>query len=444
MSKKLTKTVVETLEVKPKDYTAWCADLPGFACRVWPSGKKVFVAQYRLGGEGRRGKLRKVTIGTFGTLTVDQARAKAKEVLSKATLGEDVAAERQAKRAELTVAELCDEYLEACDKGLVHDSKGKPKKESTIYTDRGRIERHIKPLLGKVKLGEVDRKRIEGFMFEVANGKTAGVFKNDKGNRVAVTGGEGTAKRTVRLLGGIFTFAVRQGYLKTNPRFGMKIAGDRENERFMSAEEFARLGEVLHEAETVGLAWQTDGAKQSKHLPTNPENRRTPVDPFAVAAIRLLMLTGCRLREILHLRWRDVDLQRGLLNLPDSKTGKKNVILGQAAIDVLEGLRALRHNGECVIAGADPDKPRSDLKRPWERITRAAGLDGLRLHDLRHSFASAAAGAGLDLLVIGKMLGHKDPKTTARYAHLVDSAKARAADVTNAAIAAAMNGRVAR
>jgi integrase len=428
MSKKLTKTVVESFEVKDADYTEWCSGLPGFGCRVWPSGKKVFVAQYRLGGEGRRGKVRKVTIGQFGTLTVDQARVKAREILSKATLGEDVAAERSKKKTELTVAELCDEYLR---EGVAN------KKETTLLNDRGRIERHIKPRLGKMKIGELKRSDIERFMRDVTDGKTAVDVKTERG-RAIVTGGKSAATRTVRLLGGILTFAVDRGYIETNPRIGVKLPEDGASERFLSQAEFQRLGVTLHDAETVGLPWQTDDAKKSKHLPTSPDACRTAVEPAAVAAIRLLMLTGCRLREVLHLRWVEVDMQRGILNLPDSKTGAKKVILGKAAIDVLAGIERL---GAYVIAGADPDKPRSDLKRPWQRITRVAGLDGVRLHDLRHSFASAAAEAGFDLLVIGKMLGHSSTATTARYAHVVEAARARAADDTSAAIFGAMNAR---
>lgn len=420
---KLTKTAVEGLAALPSNYVAWDTDQPGFGVRVRANtGTKTFIAMYRVEGSGKQ---RMLTIAPVGKLTVEEARKEAKRAVAKAVTGEDVAADRQAKKVELTVAELCDEYLR---EGVAS------KKASTLLGDRGRIERHIKGLdLGKMKLGDVTRRDVERFMREVTDGKSAVV----EDGRHIVKGGKSAATRTVRLLGGIFTFAVDRGYIETNPRLGVKLPEDGASERFLTADEFARLGEVLVQAETVGLPWITDDAKKSKHLPTNPEDRRSPVDPSAVAAIRLLMLTGCRLREILHLRWQEVDMQRGILNLPDSKTGAKKVILGQAALDVL---RALYPDcaGQCVIAGADPDKPRSDLKRPWERITRAAGLDGLRLHDLRHSFASAAAEAGFDLLIIGKMLGHASTATTARYAHVVEASRARAADMTGDLISAAM------
>lgn len=438
---KLTKTAVEGLAARSVNYVAWDTEQPGFGVRVRANtGTKTFIAMYRVEGSGKQ---RMLTIAAVGKLTVEQARKEAKIAVGKAVSGEDVAAERQAERDELTVAELCKKYLEACDLGSIRNSKGEPKKASTLMGDRGRIARHIVPLLGKKKLGDVTSKVIAKFRDDVEAGKTAGTFVNKKGVEFTVTGGKSAATRTVRLLGGILSYAVAEGYIASNPRFGVKTAKEDASERFLTADEFARLGEVLMEAEKDGLPWDTDDAKKSKHLPTDPANRRTAVDPHAVAAIRLLMLTGCRLREILNLLWTEVDLQRGVLNLSDSKTGKKKVILGQAAIDVLEGLYPDR-TGECVIVGADPDKPRSDLKRPWERITRAAGLDGLRLHDLRHSFASAAVGAGYDLLAIGKLLGHADPKTTARYAHVVEQVRARAADDTSAAIAAAMNAGAAK
>jgi integrase len=153
--------------------------------------------------------------------------------------------------------------------------------------------------------------------------------------------------------------------------------------------------------------------------------RRTVLSPHAVAAIRLLLFTGCRLREILHLRWTEVDFERGLLSLPDSKTGKKSVILNAPALAVLADLPRI---GEFVIAGEAPDKPRADLRKPWEAVSRAADLKGVRLHDLRHSFASVGAGGGLGLPIVGKLLGHKNAATTERYAHLDTDPLRRASD----------------
>jgi len=251
MPQKLSQKLVEQLKPRQQEYVEWCAKLSGFGCRVRPSGAKSYIAVYRLGGSGRSGSLRKFTIGSSDKLSAEEARLKAAEVIAKASLGEDLAEERMAKKQEQTLAAICDEYLVACDKGLATDSRGNPKKASTLSTDRGRIDRHIKPLIGKLKITAIDRKSIEQFMFAVTTGRTAGSFRNEKGNHVTVRGGLGTAKRTVRLLGGILSYAVRQGYIEKNPRFGIKIAADNENERFLSAEEFSRIGKVLAEAEAL-------------------------------------------------------------------------------------------------------------------------------------------------------------------------------------------------
>lgn len=206
-------------------------------------------------------------------------------------------------------------------------------------------------------------------------------------------------------------------------------------ERFLSAVELESLGGAIREAETIGIPWQVDDSgPNAKHLMPK-ERRLTVLSPFATAAIRLLLFTGCRLREILNLEWNAVDFDRGMLHLPDSKTGKKSVVLNSPALEILTALPRL---GDFVIAAADPMQPRSDLKRPWTLVSRRAGLDGLRLHDLRHSFASVGAGAGLGLPVIGKLLGHASPSTTAKYAHLDNDPVRRATNAIGATIAAAM------
>ena len=201
--KRLTKTLIDASKPTDKDYVVWCADLSGFGCRIRKTGTKSFIAQYRVGG--RNSPARKVTLGAYGKLTVDQARKAAAEVLAKARLGEDVAETKAKQRAEMTVAQLCNEYLEdGCDH----------KKASTLLSDRGRIERHIKPLLGTKRIGQVKRGDIERFMRDVAKGKTAIDIKTKKHGRSRVTGGKGTASRAVELLGGIFSYAVARGYLE--------------------------------------------------------------------------------------------------------------------------------------------------------------------------------------------------------------------------------------
>lgn len=418
---KLNNGVVDRLDAHMTDYVTWCGGLPGFGVRVRPSGRKSFIVQYDF-----EGRTRKMTVGTFPTLTVDQARKKATELLAKVQLGEDVAAKPVAEENP-TIVELCDEYLA---KGCGH------KKASTMVSDRGCIERHIKPLLGNRRVKDLKRRHIEDFFSAVAAGETA-TDEVINGKRIIVKGGEGTARRTVRLFGGILTFAIGREYIADNPRKGVKIGKDNANERYLYGEELRRLGDALREAETTGLPWRFNEGANEKHRPKNAENLREVISPHAVAAIRLLLLTGCRLNEILKLEWSQVDLERGFLRLPDSKTGKKDVILGAPALKVLADIPRVKGN-PYVIVGEANGKPRSDLKRPWRRIIAHAGLSGLRLHDLRHSFASMGAASGMGLPIVGKLLGHASPSTTARYAHLADDPLRRASDSISGSIAAAM------
>jgi integrase len=222
-----------------------------------------------------------------------------------------------------------------------------------------------------------------------------------------------------------------------NPASGIEKFREEARERYLSEPELLRLGEAIREAETVGIPWVRKS--KSKHA-RKIVNRITNIGPHAAAALRLLIFTGGRLREILDLQWDHVDLQRGLLFLPDSKTGKKTIVLGVAALGVVENLPRV---GKFVIAGTDNDKPRADLQRPWALVSKRANLAGLRLHDLRHSFASVGAGSGFGLPVIGKLLGHSNSKTTERYAHLAADPLRRACDAISGSIARAMGEPVA-
>lgn len=215
-----------------------------------------------------------------------------------------------------------------------------------------------------------------------------------------------------------------EGY---NPVKKLERHREQGRERYLTAAELSRLGAALREADTVGLPWKVDEhGPKAKHLP-KPENRRTFLDPVAVAAVRLLILTGARLREVLHLRWSEVDSERGLAFLPDSKTGRKTLVLSNAAVSLLESLQ--RTGSTYVISGGRNGQPRADLKKPWAALCRYAKLEGVRLHDLRHTFASVGAGASLGLPIVGKLLGHSQPQTTARYAHLDADPLRAAADL---------------
>jgi integrase len=206
------------------------------------------------------------------------------------------------------------------------------------------------------------------------------------------------------------------------------------------SEELARLGDALRDSETVGLPYAVDETKlASKHAP-KAEHRRVKLDPFAVAAIRLLILTGARLHEILDAEWSQVDVERGVIFLADSKTGRKPIYLSATAQTVLAAIPRVKGNPH-IIAGALEEAPRADLNKPWRAVRQAANLDGVRIHDLRHSFASFGAGAPLGLPIIGKLLGHSQPATTHRYARLDADPMRRAAETIGATISAAMDGR---
>jgi integrase len=256
------------------------------------------------------------------------------------------------------------------------------------------------------------------------------------------------ANRVLAVVGSMYAWGAKHGLVLGgyNPAAGVEKNPEAGRERFLGTQELEHLGRTLRQAETEGIPWLVDEeSPTAKHLP-GAEYRRTILSPHAVAALRLLILTGCRLREILHLRWSEVDFDRGMLHLPDSKTGRKSVVLNAPALSVLE---AIPHLGEFVIAGrapskkGGPERPRSDLKKPWEAIRRVAGLKGLRIHDLRHTFASVGAGAGMGLPIVGKLLGHSQAATTQKYAHLDNDPLRRASNAIGETIAAALDGRKA-
>lgn len=390
-SLKLTKRTVDSLLPRSKGYIAYDDRLSGFGCRVTPNGVKSWVVEYRPGSGGRRVSKRRVTLGPITALPPEAARRGAREILAKARLGEDVASERAARRAAPTVAELADRYL--------REEIRPTRKASTTALYEIYFRRHILPEFGADRAIDLTHTDIAKLHRKI-------------GNKTPVT-----ANRIVTVLSGLLSWASKAGELPEDckPTKGVSKFREEGCERYLTVDELGRLGEALREAETVGLPWEVDESRKTvKHAP-KPENRRMKVSPFATAAIRLLLFTGCRLREILHLQWAEVDFQRGMLFLPDSKTGRKPVILSSPALAVLS---ALPQVSRFVIFGSHLLRPRHDLQRPWSAVTKRADLQGVRLHDLRHSFASVGAGSGFGLPIIGQLLGHRNLETTNRYAHL--------------------------
>ncbi len=409
---KISKQTVDALKCpSSKDRKfLWDSKVTGFGVCAFPSGKKVYVAQYRQHGRSHR-----VAIGEHGRLTPEQARSEAKKLLGRVETGADPIAERMAERAVRTFKAVADDFL------ALHVASKRKSRTAEEY--RNLLKNHVLPAIGSKRILDVRRAdvaRLHGKMQHVPY----------------------QANRALALVSAIWNWAARNGevVLADNPAKGIERYREHNREQFLTTEELARLGDVLRRAETRGLPYQVDDAKPKAKHARKPEDRIVKFDPFAVAAIRLLILTGARLREILGAQWRHVDLERGILFLPDSKTGRKPIYLSAAAQSVLASLPRIAGN-EHIIAGAKDGAPRADLNKPWRAVIKAAGLEGLRLHDLRHSFASFGAGASLGLPIIGKLLGHSQAATTHRYAHLDADPLRRAADQIGATIAAAMESK---
>lgn len=335
------------------------------------------------------------------------ARTEAQIILGMVARGEDPGEAKRKAKADTSVNELCERYLA---------EGARTKKASTLEMDRSRLNSHVLPLLGSKRVSHVSKSDIDRMMKDIAGGKTSKDVKTKSRGRSRVTGGEGVANRTLGMLGGIFEFAIQEGLRTDNPTRGVKKYRERKLTRFLSNEELARLGEALRTAETQG------------------------VNSFAIAAIRLLLLTGCRKSEILSLKWTEVDIGQGFLHLEDSKTGSRSVPIGAPARALLSELPRIAGNNH-VICGEGSDYYRG-LQKVWMKIRTNAGLDDVRLHDLRHSFASMGARSGESLLVIGKVLGHATANATGRYAHLSDDPVRTASEAISAQTNELLNPKV--
>jgi integrase len=379
--------------------TVWDAAVSGFGARRQKSTAVGYVLKYRT-TEGRQ---RWLTIGKHGgPWTPDTAREEAKRLLGDVAGGGDPATEKNAKRKSATVKELCDLYWKDAEAGRMLTRRRAPKKASTLITDKGRIERHIKPLLGALKVASVTREDIERFMHAVAEGKTATRAKTTKKHGLAnVRGGRGTASRTTGLLGAIFAYAVRHRMRSDNPVRGVMRFADGKRERRLSDSEYKTLGEALRKAETC--VW-----------------------PAAVAAARFLAMTGWCSGEALGLLWSEVDLGRRTATLVDTKTGRSIRPLSHAACSALS---CLSRTGDLVFPASRGEGRLAGFPKFWAKIAKLGALPAeVTPHVLRHSFASLAADLGYSEPTIAALVGHKGRTITSRYVHAADAVLLASAD----------------
>ena len=405
---KLTKRVVDGAAPDPngKQLIIWDTEVKGFALRVTPAGAKSYILTYRTAA----GRERRITIGKHGSpWTCEDARIKAGDLQRAVAEGRDPMEDKADAKAALTIKELADLYL-------AEGPAEKPnKKASSWKADMSNIRRHIVPLLGDKLVKSITQADVARFQRDVAAGKTATDEKTGFRGRAIVEGGKGTAARSLAVLGAMLQFGMGRGMLPSNPAKGVKLYQGETKERFLSESEVARLAEAL-------AAMEGEGG----------------INPIMAASVRLLLLTGCRKNEVLGLRWDWVDFERSCLRLPDSKTGAKVVPLAAAALEVLGGLP--RTSG-WVLPASSGEGHVIGLPKTWEKLRDRAGLPGLRLHDLRHSFASFAVADGATLFMVGKVLGHKQARTTEGYAHLASDPVQQLANRTANRISAAMKGR---
>ena len=369
---KLTKRSVESFEVREASYFEWDTEIKGFGCRIMPSGTKTYQVQYRKGGRTRR-----ASIGRHGNITADQARNRAKEIMGELSKGANPVEEIAQHRRSPNVSALCERFFE--------EHAIERCKPTTQGEYRRAIDLFINPAIGSFKIVDVERKDIAELHHR---------FRHKPYQ----------ANRTLGVLSKMFNLAEVWGLRPdgSNPCRHVPKYKEKKRERFLSQNELQRLGQALSDSRAEGT--------ETIHV---------------IAAFRLLLLTGCRLGEIQTLRW-DYITDSGM-ELPDTKTGARRIPLPQAARAVLSALPREAGN-PYVIAGSVAGKYATDLQKPWRRIRKRAGLEDVRIHDLRHTDASNAVSSGMPIQMVGRLLGHSQIQTTMRYAHLADDPVRRAAE----------------
>lgn len=413
----LTKRSVDALKPSAdSDYFVWDDELPGFGCRVYPSGKKVYVLKYRLGG--RAGRQRRRKLGAHGVVTPEEARRNARALLGSVAKKEDPHAESDRARVATRVSEVIDSYLRNVD------AKKKP---TTAKEYRRLFKKHIVPAIGTMPLVDVTPAVVGRLHHKLS--KTPVL-----------------ANRVLARLSTFFAWCHDRHVLDraiANPCASVEHYREEASERFLSSVEIARLGQALTKAAIEGLPQPTNRSRKpatgstAKHRAMTTAGKPLPANPLAVGAIRLALLTGMRRGEVLGLRWSEISKEYGMIQLADSKTGRKPVPLGAAALALLDSLPRMK---DCpfVFPSAKGKRPLESVRRVWDAVRHESKLNEVRFHDLRHSFAASLAESGESLLLIGSILGHRDVRTTDRYAHLADDRRRAAADATAARLAEAM------
>jgi integrase len=395
LNMKLTKRAIDALKPDGLDHVHWDDELRGFGLRIKQSGLKSFLIQFR----NRQGRSRRLTVGQYGRMTPDEARREARRLLSDVERGLDPAEQQLQQRNAITVGDLCREYLAAADAGLVIGRKGLPKKASTLEIDRGRITRHIIPLLGKKPLKDLTSADVKRFLEAVMSGKTAARVKTKARGLARVTGGPTAAVRVVGLLGGMLSYAKEHGYIEHSPVRGVRKPSDNRRSFRLGPEGYRSLGTALEAAERRGEHWQ------------------------ASAAIRLIALTGCRRSEIVNLKWSEIDSENACLRLGETKTGASIRPFPKSAQRLVAGVK---RRSEYVFPGVSRDDMSyaSVFPKAWRRIVGTSYSP----HGLRHAYASAAHELGLGELTIKALLGHARIGVTRGYITTVDSLLLEAAE----------------
>lgn len=413
-SLRLTKRIVDAAPAEAKVYIIWDADLPGFGLRIQPSGAKTFIASYRI-GTGRGAKQRRVNIATTKAMSCEMARREAQTYIASARLGVDKREEIETHEndtGDVTVADAIGIWRE--EAATRNRRTGKPRKAKNVQSDIARLEAHVVKLIGKRKIASLTKRDVEKLRDDITEGKSACVVKTKKHGVRRVTGGAGTATRTMRTFKSVLAYMKDKHLVEENVALGVKLQPDGQSERYLTLEEASAIGNRID-------AWEQAGRRLT-----------------GLRIVKLLILTGARTAEIEELKWSEIDFDRSFFRFDETKSGRSNRPISPEALRILRGLP--KRHPELVFPNKFGTGPYSGTQGVWRDLRNEAGLGDVRKHDLRHSFASFGLSSGLSLPIIGALLGHLRPETTQRYAHLSDARALEAAKSVADLLAMAVTG----